>query len=233
MALITLSYGSAASGRLNGVVFLRTRGGQAMRNWVKPLNPNTDLQLEARYAMTRAVHSWRSLLDAQRATWNAYAAGTPVIGRMSSPIYLTGQQMYVRSQALWQQYPGSIPATVDDGPATPGEAIPATPPVPTITAGAGVSVAFTNTDYWATAVGRLLWLRISRPQAPTRTTLQAPFRFLAVIAGAVVPPVSPTVIGTNPWAGFDVAGLVQYMQWVVLLEDGRLSPRSMVRSIIA
>jgi hypothetical protein len=97
MAKIALGGGVAAiSGKSGGTVFARNKGGAYMRNFVKPTNPSTSYQEEARDRLTQYSNEWRTLTDAQRESWNAWAAEHPVLDRLGAAKTLTGAQAYTK-----------------------------------------------------------------------------------------------------------------------------------------
>lgn len=97
MAKIALGGGVAAiSGKSGGTVFARNKGGAYMRNFVKPTNPSTTYQEEARDRLTQYSNEWRTLTDAQRESWNAWAAEHPVLDRLGAAKTLTGAQAYTK-----------------------------------------------------------------------------------------------------------------------------------------
>jgi hypothetical protein len=57
-----------------------------------------------------------------------------------------------------------------------------------------LTIAFTNTDEWATAVGGSLLVYAGRPQNPSVNFFKGPYRFAGRINGAVVPPTSPLTV---------------------------------------
>ena len=97
MAKIALGGGVAAiSGKSGGTVFARNKGGAYMRNFVKPTNPSTVYQEEARDRLTQYSNEWRTMTDAQREAWNAWASEHPVLDRLGAAKTLTGAQAYTK-----------------------------------------------------------------------------------------------------------------------------------------
>lgn len=192
MALVKYGPFAQLSGSINGYVFSRNRAGAYVRNRSLVTNPNTPFQVEARGNFRDAVDAWTNTINqTSRDEWETYAANTPVLNRLGDPIHLSGQQMFIRSyQAIAMvggSAPSGAPAIFDLGTFT----------LPTITADASageLSVAFTNTDEWATAVGGFLSIKQSRPQNPTVNFFRGPWRFVGMIEGDVVAPTSPVVI---------------------------------------
>lgn len=86
---------SELSGKVGGVVFSRNRGGSVIRTFTVPANPKTAYQIEVRNALTSASVAWKSLTDAQRAAWAAWAQENPVRNRVGESIRLQGNAAYV------------------------------------------------------------------------------------------------------------------------------------------
>lgn len=94
---------SNVSGKVGGVVFSRNRGGAYAKTFTVPTQPNTPRQIAARGALALAARRWVSTItNAQRETWENYAASTPVINRLGDERFLTGQQFFVRDQSYFQ-----------------------------------------------------------------------------------------------------------------------------------
>lgn len=192
MALVKYGAFAQLSGSINGWVYSHNRSGSYVRNRSLVTNPNTSFQVEARGNFRDAVDAWTNNLDAtSRSEWETYAANTPVLNRLGDPINLTGQQMFIRSyQAIAMvggDAPTGAPAIFDLGTFTP--------PVITADASAGeLSIAFTNSDEWATAVGGFLSIKQSRPLNPTINFHRGPWRFVGSVAGDIIAPASPEVI---------------------------------------
>jgi hypothetical protein len=82
--------------KLNGSVFAKNRGGNYLRTKVTPVNPQSVAQTAARVLLTTYSQSWRTLTEAQRASWNAAVnswSTTDVFGDIKNP---TGLQLYIR-----------------------------------------------------------------------------------------------------------------------------------------
>lgn len=75
------------SGKLDGAVYSRNRGGYYMKRFSNPLNPNSQAQNRARTNFGAAATVWHSLTDIQKAQWNSYAEThyTPLAGMLGSP----------------------------------------------------------------------------------------------------------------------------------------------------
>jgi len=181
--------GGTISGKMGGVVFSRNRFGAYVRSRIVPVNPNTSFQQAARSRVSVLTARWLdTLTDVQRSEWETYGVAVPTVNRVGLTINPTGLNRYLAVNALRLQAGQAIE---DDAPAILNLAA-YTLPVPTVDQTAQeVSVAFTNTDAWATAVGGALMVWVSRGYNTTRNFFKGPFRFAGRVLGAVVPPTSP------------------------------------------
>lgn len=210
---------TTGSGKIRGIVASHNRGGQYFRGLTIPTNPNTAQQQAVRNAMSSLQVLFASLTTLQRTGWATYAAATPVTDALGDSITLTAQQMFVKCNTLRLQ---AGVAAISAPPVT-GGLITLTLPVATIVAaGTTTSVAFTNTDSWANAVGGYLLVYASRPMNGTINYFKGPYRYAGKVAGAGTPPTTPSVI-TLPftiWA----AGSKMGFRYVAIGADGRPSP---------
>lgn len=62
------------SGKRGGSVFSRNRAGAYVRQWVRPINPNTIAQQNARTNFGLSSNQYHSLSDPAKALWNAFSA---------------------------------------------------------------------------------------------------------------------------------------------------------------
>ncbi len=84
------------SGTLGGIVASHNRFGSYFRLHVIPTDPNTGRQQTVRTFFSTAVIAWGVLTSAQRTGWNVWAANTPFTDVIGNPIFLTGQNAYIR-----------------------------------------------------------------------------------------------------------------------------------------
>ena len=61
------------SGKMGGLVFAHNKSGPYVRQYVVPVNPNTNAQLRARSSFGTAVGSFHSLSPAEKGHWQAFA----------------------------------------------------------------------------------------------------------------------------------------------------------------
>jgi hypothetical protein len=210
---------SAASGSIGGQTASHNRGGQYIRQRVVPTNPNTSYQQTVRGNFALLVSYWGALTAAERAAWETYAANTPVYNRLGDQIYLTGQQMYVKCNAL--RLAGSL-TVIDAAPTTFGLA--SLTPVVVIFSETlqKFTVTFEADDPWVGTDDAALLLFGSRPLSPATNFFRGPYRYGGLIAGdAMTPPTSPDANVDTPFAF--VEGQRVAARAVVIMNDARPS----------
>lgn len=221
MALFTPSVlVSQIRGKVGGAVFGNTSSGPIIRERVVPRNPRTDRQLASRSQISAAGTAWAALTSDVRAAWTAYAADTPVPGRMGTNIIVSGFAMFVRDYTL-RAFAGLTPITT--APSTPGlAAVPGLTSLTFTHALSTISVAF-GSPWWKSVTGTAVFLRIHRPQRVTRNTAQTPPRIvLATLGNSGTPPTSP-VTPTCPWGTIGAAASAEYYADAVCIDaTGRL-----------
>lgn len=219
---------TAASGSIRGCVFSRNRSGAYIRGRVVPVNPGSAFQNVVRAALATLVARWTSVLTvAQRTAWDTWAFNTPHTDSLGQSITITGQNAYISLNALRIQFGVAV---IDTAPIIFAGAVLTPPGIVSATAATEVlSISFTNTDLWATAVGGYLAVYVSRPQNASVLFFKGPYRLMGKISGAVVPPTSPMPItSTFP---FEVGQRV-HTQFRAVNADGRIASAQR-QSIIA
>lgn len=184
---------SAGSGSVGGCVYSRNRSGPYIRNRSVPVNPRSFQQNAVRGALATLVARWTSILTpAQRADWTTWAVNTPQTDPLGNPITLTGQNAYIMMNTLRIQTSTTV---IDAAPIIFASAALTPPTIVSATASTDVlSIGFTNTDLWATAVGGKLVVFTSRPQNGSKVFFAGPYQFAGTINGAATPPTSPLPI---------------------------------------
>lgn len=214
----TSAIAATGSGSIGGATASRNKGGQYFRRRAVPTNPASAFQVVVRNAVTALSNAWSNVLTApQRAAWGTYAENVNWTDSLGQSIKLSGNQMYIRSNA------SRIQAGLTTVAAGPTNYTLATLTIPTITGIAATSVAtvtFANTDPWATAVGGAMLLYFSRPQSVGINFFKGPYRFGFRVNGAATPPTSPAT-GTIPFVG--AAGSQVFFLARATNADGRLS----------
>lgn len=194
MALFASGIATAASGSVGGLTFLPTRGGMAFRAKPAPTNPSTSRQSIVRRWLAFLASYWtETLSQAQRDTWELYAANVPRPGRLGRKIGLTGQLMWVRSNLPRRQAGLSLVL------AAPGnftvEHFTAIAPNTVDSIAQRLIFAFDNTDDWAILSGSAMLVYIAAPKNPSIRVVKRGYRFAgSVLGNTFVPPVSPANI---------------------------------------
>jgi hypothetical protein len=215
---------SEMSGSLAGITASHNRGGQYFRARAIPVNPSSVFQQVIRGAMSSLAIRWtNTLTQPQREAWNVYAANVPVTDRLGASRKLTGLNWFAACNTPRIQAGVILPTVyIDAAPIVMTNADLTPPTIVSATAATEiVSVAFTNTDTWATAVGGALLVYCGIPQSPGMLSYKGPYRYSGKIPGAVVPPVSPLPI-TSAYP-FGVGNRV-HVQFRAITADGRISP---------
>lgn len=84
------------SGKLNGTVFARNKGGHYMRSKSNPVNPQTDFQMNVRGDFGAMATAWRALTQAQRNAWDAAAADFPYQNKLGDTKILSGFNLFMK-----------------------------------------------------------------------------------------------------------------------------------------
>ncbi|MCL7965751.1 MAG: hypothetical protein M8857_01445 [marine benthic group bacterium] len=221
------------SGLLGGSVFAHNRGGNYVRNFNVPTDPQTAQQQTMRSAMQTLVTRWiETLTDAQREDWDTYAANVARLNRLGEEIYLTGQQWYIGANAPRIQSGVADLPIVDDGPTTFDRGTYTVPTVDSWTpATPSVDIAFEDTDVWLDEDDSGMLIFASRPMNATRNFFKGPFRYAGVILGDSVTPLTSPQTVTLP---FEVAADQKvFLRALVSRADGRLSSEHVFQGIVA
>lgn len=222
-----------ASGSVDGMTASRNRFGRYMRARAVPVNPATDMQLQARAAMTDAVTRWiDTLTPLQRTAWENYALNVPVIDPLGDPINLTGQNWYIAANQPRLQAIAKLTAAitrVDDAPTIFDRGDFTTPSGISVVDGLSINFTIDNTDAWANEDEAAMLVFQGIPQNPTRNFFNGPFRLIAAVEGdSVTPPINAqTVLQAVVNAeGYPYApGQRNWLSFAVTRADGRISTR--------
>lgn len=215
---------SEMSGSIAGITASHNRGGLYLRARAIPVNPSSVYQQAVRGALSSLAIRWtNTLTQLQRDAWNVYAANVPVTDRLGASRTLTGLNWYAACNTPRIQSGVILPTVyIDAAPIIMTNADLTPPGIVSATAATEIlSISFTNTDAWATAVGGALLVYCGLPQSPGAMAYKGPYRYSGKIPGAVVPPVSPLPI-TSAYP-FGVGNRV-HVQFRAITSDGRISP---------
>jgi hypothetical protein len=206
------------SGSTGGATFAHNAGGLYVRARSIPTNPASAYQVAVRGILTGLSQAWSATLtSAQRLAWSVYAANVPLTDKLGDVRSVSGIAMFNRSNAARLQaglsQVAAAPTTFNLGSFT----------APVVTAShtsSIVSVAFTNTDSWATAAGGALIVYTSKPQSAGINYFKGPYRFAHTILGAGTAPTSPATF-TSPFVL--ASGQSLFFKVVCVQADGRTS----------
>jgi len=206
------------SGSLGGITLSRNKGGMYFRARAVPTNPGSSQQTEVRAAVGLLSKRWGlTLTSAQRYAWKTYAENVLMIGPLGDARNIGGLAHYIRSNVSRIQAALSV---VDAAPIIYNLGT-FTAPVLNISAATDTfSVAFTNTDSWATAAGGGMIVYGSTAKSVTINYHKGPYRHLGTILGDTVPPTSPASLAAN---GLFSTGQKGFAMIRVSQVDGRLS----------
>jgi hypothetical protein len=84
------------SGRKGDVVYLNTRYGQVLRQYVRPRDPRTPHQLDHRGNFAAVCRRWRTLSAENHAAWRVAAARNYLVTETGRRVQLNGYTFFVR-----------------------------------------------------------------------------------------------------------------------------------------
>lgn len=228
---------AAGSGSAGGLTLSRNRSGMYFRARAVPVNPGSTFQQQVRNAVAELVSAWiEDLTPAQRDAWENYAANVPFVNALGAQIFLTGQNMYVRSNVPRLQVNSQVPTDllprVDDGPTVYD--LP-TFSVPTIAISAGSSgqleVTFNDSDDWVSEDDAAMLIYAGREFNASRAFFKGPYQLGSTLQGdATTPPTSPFTGSSN---FVYTAGNEAVCQVRVTRADGRLSSPARIFDVIS
>lgn len=195
MALIKPLVGEM-SGSIGGLTYARNKGGQYVRQRSQVTNPNSPAQQAARSAMAYLAGYWLSTLTAaERTAWEDYAKNVSVTNRLGEKIYLSGQNMFIRSNAPRQR--NSL-AIVDAAPTEYilAELEPVGADMAGTAGGTSFDLTFDDSADWCSDDGAHLLVQVSSsPQNATINFFRGPFRAIDPVDGSsTTPPTSPVTV---------------------------------------
>lgn len=219
MALTKFGGGiTALSGSIAGNTYARNRYGYYVRSRTVPTNPRSAAQVKIRSCAATLKTAWLAMSAAERLAWGTYAANVSVVNRLGESIFLSGYNMFCRTNAalLYQDE-----AIIEDAPTTftLGEQDP-TLSIAAVGATGVVTVTFDDSMGWCAEVGGFMLLQQSKPQNPSINYFDGPWYTAGKLAGAVVSIKSPMTFTS---AYTLAAGEKIFVQARILRAEGRLS----------
>ncbi len=91
------------SGSIAGQTSSRNRFGQYRRTRAVPVNPNTLAQQNARGVLSGLSATWKTISEAAKDAWTAWAAEHPVLDSLGQSVVLTGHQAYIKINSALTQ----------------------------------------------------------------------------------------------------------------------------------
>lgn len=211
---------SAASGSIAGVTYSRNRGGSYTRQRAVPTNPNSTAQQLVRGYMSNYSSNWRNLTAVQQNAWQDYADATPLVDSLGQQHFVTGQNMYVRTN-VFRASAGL--SAVTSAPIDSGLAEMSNPTSITITGTTNILTAtISGTDAWASASTGAMIIRASRPLSPGVNSSKHNLRLAGVVMGNTTTP--PTATGNITIPFLVSAAQKCAVAFRVCDGQGRLSP---------
>jgi hypothetical protein len=210
---------ASGSGSIGGLTFSHNRAGQYIRARSIPTDPASSEQQSARTRFSNASARWATLSTSQRDAWKTYALAVPIVNPLGDPVYLTGQQMYVRCNSA--RLAGGL-TYVDDGPTVYSADSLSAVSIAASQTGLALSITFSEDDDWVDEDDAALLIFASRQQSPTTNWFRGPYRFAGSVDGdSTTAPTSPAA-DTSPF--LINTGNYQYYRVFSVRADGRLSP---------
>lgn len=209
---------SQTSGSIAGITYSRNKGGMYTRARAVPTNPKTAAQQAVRNGLQLTSSQWSNVLtSAQRSAWAVYAANVPLVDSLGESRVVSANAQYNRSNVIRLQVGLAV---VENGPTNYTLATLTNPAVTGVASTGVISIAFTNTDPWATTTGGALLVFVSRPQSVGINFFKGPYQYAGRINGASTAPTSPGTV-SSPFVL--TAGQKVFVRILATNADGRLS----------
>lgn len=157
-------------GSIQGTTFQRNAYGYTIKGKPNMVNPNTSRQNARKKSFSGATQAWRTLSDADRSAWNAYANAFPIPSRKNPSAYLSGLAAFTRWHAVMWQRNSTI---LNDPAGAQGTAI--LDQVELILSAGDLFVSAPND---ITEGPWLVFIYLSRPLAPTQAFVKSWQRYV-------------------------------------------------------
>lgn len=120
MALIKLTaVVDNISGKLNGSVFARNKGGHYIRSKSNPTNPQTEKQNLVRSLLSGVSTEWRNLTHEQREAWKGATKDFPYQNKLGDSKIYSGFNLFVKHNQNLQNYDPASPTLISPMPPAP------------------------------------------------------------------------------------------------------------------
>lgn len=95
-------------GSIGGTTFQRNAFGFTAKSKPNMVNPNSAMQGDRKRGFQKALQTWRTLSDADRANWETYATTFPTPSQHNPAAYLNGFNLFVRWHAASFQWSENV-----------------------------------------------------------------------------------------------------------------------------
>lgn len=213
---------TSMSGKVDGVVASRNKGGAYFRNRSMPVNPNTARQQTIRGRFGNLQTRWRDVLTAQQRTeWEGYATVTTKNNRIGDARVLQGKNWYTGGNILLAD--AGI-AYVDDGPGDFGLADLTEPDNLSVdTAAQELDFDIDGSDPLFGEDGAALNVYISRPQPLSVNSYSGSFQLAGSVLGSSTSAPTGTQTVSLPFPA--AAGSRLFVRFKGVRADARQTPQ--------
>lgn len=194
MALVQFGAGVVQmSGSIGGTTFARGPSGNYARARTVGVNPATAPQEKIRAVMAYLTDRWlETVTPAQRASWGDYALAVAMKNRLGQSIKLNAMNHYLRSNSVLLYGDKTV---IDAAPTI--LALPDQDPTLSFSVSEAtqlMTIVFDDTAGWAGEDDGFLFVRMGRPQNPTRTFFAGPHIYAGALDGEAAPISSPLTL---------------------------------------
>lgn len=95
-------------GTIGGTTFQRNAYGYTVKSKPNMVNPNSGMQALRKQGFQKALQTWRTLSDANRANWDTYATTYPTPSQHNPAAYLNGFNLFVRWHTASYQWSENV-----------------------------------------------------------------------------------------------------------------------------
>ncbi len=101
-------------GKLGGNVFSANRYGEYVKQYVKPVNPNSQAQANARGSFAEALAMWHSLTSEQKQGWQSFA-DTALTGKSGINAYMSLRNRAINNERIRVSTSANLPTISGNG----------------------------------------------------------------------------------------------------------------------
>jgi hypothetical protein len=134
-------------GKLGGNVFSANRYGEYVRQYVKPVNPDSQGQANARGSFSEALAMWHSLTSEQKQSWQSFA-DTAMPGKSAINAYMSLRTRAINNQRIITSVSSNLPTISGNGTIeATSYAAPNQPPDPSLAPPQDLEIFSVSLDY--------------------------------------------------------------------------------------